>query len=276
MSKAHPTFLILDDNEDNRFLERRALQKEFPDCRVIECSSVAEALAAARRDQFDGIVTDHHLGDSDGAEFVHHVRAAGISCPVVMVTGTSNPKIIERALLAGVAWVFSGSDSNFVGYFRKALEAEPNERVSAQSSGGVSQPAAGWVRVAKILVIEDDDLLRTTLRTALSGQGHDVLEAHDGREGIELCAVDPPDLVITDLIMPNQEGLETIVTLQRDYPDVKIVAMSGGGTNPAGAYLKLAQKLGAFAMLAKPFSKDELNTVVAMALSEVKPANRSN
>lgn len=77
--KGHPAFLVLDDNEDNRYLERHALRKAFPGCRVIECSTVAAALVAAQNDRFDGVVTDHHLGESDGAEFVHRLRVSGIS-----------------------------------------------------------------------------------------------------------------------------------------------------------------------------------------------------
>jgi len=128
-----PAFLILDDDEGIRYLESHALLKEFPDCRVVGCSTVAGALAEAQGTRFDGILTDHHLGQSDGAEFVHALRTAGITCPVVMVTGSIDPKVIERALHNGATRVFSGGDTEFVGFFRKVLGPARSE-----SAGGCS------------------------------------------------------------------------------------------------------------------------------------------
>jgi CheY-like chemotaxis protein len=89
-----------------------------------------------------------------------------------------------------------------------------------------------------------------------------VHEAVDGKEAIENCRSHPADLLITDILMPGQEGIETIVQFRRNYPEVKIIAMSGGGRNNGQSYLELAKKLGALRTLAKPFSiKDFLATV---------------
>jgi len=85
-----------------------------------------------------------------------------------------------------------------------------------------------------------------------------VLEAADGIEGLEIYRQEPTDLVITDLIMPEKEGIETIIELKRDFPEVKIIAMSGGGRIEPESYLNIAQKLGALQTLTKPFDRKEL------------------
>jgi CheY-like chemotaxis protein len=122
--------------------------------------------------------------------------------------------------------------------------------------------------MAKILLVEDDEELRYTMRLKLAALGHTVDEAPDGKAGLERFQASAPDLVITDLVMPRMEGVEMIHTMKRARPAVKIVAMSGGGVNAASAYLRIAQQLGAAAILAKPFSHLELESVVTAALGE--------
>jgi len=83
--------------------------------------------------------------------------------------------------------------------------------------------------MARILLIDDDAPVRRTLRKMLERQGYEVEEAPDGKAGLTLYQENPADLIITDLIMPEMEGIETIMELRRRFPDVKIIAMSGGG-----------------------------------------------
>ncbi|MFC1822932.1 response regulator [Thermodesulfobacteriota bacterium] len=116
--------------------------------------------------------------------------------------------------------------------------------------------------MARILLIEDDDQMRAMLRLMLERSGYDVAEAADGRVGINLYKASPADLIITDLIMPEKEGIETILALKQDYPELKIIAISGGGQVDPEAYLRMAQKAGALRTLAKPFERDDLlNTI---------------
>jgi YesN/AraC family two-component response regulator len=112
--------------------------------------------------------------------------------------------------------------------------------------------------MARVLVIDDEKLARLTLRKILERAGHQVAEASTGTQGIEVFRKQPFDLVITDIIMPDKEGIETIRELKRDFPDVKIIAMSGGGRTQNLDFLKLATQYGAKAVLAKPFSQDAL------------------
>jgi len=110
----------------------------------------------------------------------------------------------------------------------------------------------------RILIIDDDDIIRRMLRLMLTKAGYDVLDAADGKEGIERFRENDVDLVITDLIMPEKEGLEMIMELKTDFPDVKIIAMSGGAQMGPEGYLQLADALGAQRTLKKPIAREDL------------------
>jgi CheY-like chemotaxis protein len=118
--------------------------------------------------------------------------------------------------------------------------------------------------MARILVIDDEADMRALLDEMLRAGGHEVVLASDGRDGVAKYRINQADLVITDLFMPNQEGLETIVELRRDFPRVVIIAMSG--KTSASAMLSIAVRLGAVEVLIKPFQPAELLAAVARAL----------
>lgn len=110
-----------------------------------------------------------------------------------------------------------------------------------------------------ILVIDDNRDLRELIHFVLIGEGHTVALAADGDAGLRAQKTKPADVVITDIFMPNQDGLETIARLRRDYPRAKIVAMSGGGSRVKGeGTLRTAKEIGAHWILPKPFGNDEL------------------
>jgi CheY-like chemotaxis protein len=113
--------------------------------------------------------------------------------------------------------------------------------------------------MARILLIDDDNSVRTMLRLTLTHFGHTVIEARDGREGLKLFPHANADLLITDIVMPEKEGIEVLMELRKISPPVKIIAISGGGRqNAATNYLKLAKQLGAAKVLEKPFSNEAL------------------
>ena len=112
--------------------------------------------------------------------------------------------------------------------------------------------------MAHILVIDDELQIRLMLRKLLEPEGYTITEAPDGIEGIKRYHENPADLIITDLIMPDKEGLETIMELKKENPAVKIIAMSGGGKNKPEGYLHLAKQFGAMETLEKPIRKEEL------------------
>jgi len=115
---------------------------------------------------------------------------------------------------------------------------------------------------SRLLVIDDDQQIRILLRKTLETSGYSVEEATDGRAGFALYAADPHDLVITDLIMPEKEGLETIQDLRHYNPEVKIIAISGGGSLPADNYLHMAECFGAQRIFRKPFRVEDILTAV--------------
>jgi CheY-like chemotaxis protein len=118
-----------------------------------------------------------------------------------------------------------------------------------------------------VLVIEDDPHVARLLTAVLWRAGYEVTAAADGRAGIERFLAWDPDLVITDLVMTGMEGIEIILKLRSLSARVPIVAMSGGGRRGTCDLLGMAAKLGASAVLAKPFSNDELLAVVEHQLS---------
>lgn len=113
--------------------------------------------------------------------------------------------------------------------------------------------------MARILVIDDDYQIRDMLSQILEQAGYDVEVAPDGAVGVNMYRENPADLIITDILMPEKEGWETITELRRDFPDVRIIAISGGGekTGPY-SYLMLAKRFGAEHVFTKPVKKEEL------------------
>ncbi len=125
----------------------------------------------------------------------------------------------------------------------------------------------GEIAMARILVVDDEQLARFTMREILETVGHEVTEAKNGAQGIALQTAQPFDVVITDIIMPEKEGVQMIMELKRDFPDLPIVAISGGGRTRNLDFLKIAERYGAQKILAKPFSEEELVDVVNACLA---------
>lgn len=118
----------------------------------------------------------------------------------------------------------------------------------------------------RILLVEDDHAFAETIRVALTASGYEVVLAGDGREALRLYDPETMPLVLTDLIMPDMEGVELILALRRRAPGVKVLAMSGGGHNGPEPYLRIAQRVGAQKTLAKPFPLATLRAAVAECL----------
>ena len=114
----------------------------------------------------------------------------------------------------------------------------------------------------KILIVDDEPHILLMLKKMLEPSGYEIDLAANGVEGIELFKKSAEDLVITDIIMPEKEGLETIREMRRIKPDLKIIAMSGGGKVSADNYLEIARIFGASKIISKPFTKQEMITAV--------------
>lgn len=123
--------------------------------------------------------------------------------------------------------------------------------------------------MAHLLLIEDDKDLREILAVSLVDAGHVVRQAREGREAMTLFTREPADVVITDLIMPGKEGLETILALRKERPKLPIIAISGG-VEHSPVYLGLAARLGAQRTLAKPFKIEELLAAIDEVLKQAR------
>jgi CheY-like chemotaxis protein len=122
--------------------------------------------------------------------------------------------------------------------------------------------------MAKILVFDDEPSILLMIKKMLEKTGHEVDIALNGIQGMELFEKNKPDLLITDIIMPEKEGLETIFELRRKYPELKIIAISGGGRISPDGYLPGAKLLGANMVFQKPLVQKEFIQAVSLLLNE--------
>lgn len=122
--------------------------------------------------------------------------------------------------------------------------------------------------MAKILVFDDEPSILLMLKKMLEKAGHEVDLALNGKDGIALFEKNRPDLVITDIIMPEKEGLETILELRKRYPDLKIIAISGGGRIGPDGYLPSAKLFGADMIFQKPLIQKDFMQAVSLLLNE--------
>lgn len=134
--------------------------------------------------------------------------------------------------------------------------------------------------MSRILYVEDDAHLRRDVIALLARAGFEVTGASNGREGLDLCLRSPPDLVITDLVMPEMDGIELIRGLREKLPTMPVIAVSGGlssGPGSARPILNAAKALGAAAVLSKPFHAHDLCRAIERVLARggVVPSTRS-
>ncbi len=137
----------------------------------------------------------------------------------------------------------------------------PDELPSPPSS----QPQ---IKLPSILLIDDDELFRDALAKVLIGWGFSVTQAADGVQGVKLFSAEPTDLVLTELVLPNQDGITTVKELRRAHPEVGIIAMSGKLAVDPDLYLKIAAAFGANRTLKKPFDLSALQTAIEDVLAE--------
>ncbi|MBN2280044.1 MAG: response regulator [Candidatus Marinimicrobia bacterium] len=121
----------------------------------------------------------------------------------------------------------------------------------------------------KVLVIDDDVWINKMIIKVLQTEGFEVFSGFDGKEGLRILHQNTDiDLIITDIVMPEKEGIETIIDVRKEFKNIKIIAISGGGKLKPEGYLLLARKLGADNILKKPFDNDELIAMVRETLTK--------
>jgi PAS domain S-box-containing protein len=240
------TVLVVEDQTEVRRLALRILKNNGYD--LLEAANGPEALALSR--SYPGpihlLVTDVVMPGMTGRELATRLAETRPQIKVLYISGYTADAIGHEGVLdPGVAYLSKP--------FTPAQLAVRVREILCQSK-----------TLGRILVVDDDDAVCGFLQETLSGAAYEVLTARDGRAAMQLAADREFDLVLMDLVMPGQEGLETIGQLRRDHPSVRIVAISGAFE---GVYLKTAELLGADAALRKPVEPGELLRVVRELLT---------
>lgn len=124
--------------------------------------------------------------------------------------------------------------------------------------------------MAVVLIIDDNEMIVESLSVLLENEGYDVLSSSNGKNGLKLLSKNRIDVVITDIIMPDKDGIETIREIKKTYRNTKIIAMSGGGKIAAKKYLTFVKQLGVRHTLSKPFEKEQILSALEAVLREPK------
>lgn len=230
----------------SRILERLGYQV------TVRTSSVeALELFRSKPNDFDLVISDMTMPNMLGDKLAAELMKIRSDIPIILCTGYSKKISDEAAKEIGIkAFAYKPVvKADLAKTVRKVLDDQQQE----QTTG-------------RILLIDDESAIRKLFIQKLAGRGYELIEAGDGKEGLKLYRENRPDLVITDLVMPEKEGIETITELKREFPNVKIIAISGGGRNSADAYLQIARTIGAERTFPKPIDWPELIKAVSELL----------
>jgi hypothetical protein len=238
------TVLVVEDEGEVRKYVAVALRTYG--YRVIQAANAEEALLLFEREQgrVDLLLTDVVMPKLSGKELANWLGERGSGIRVLFMSGYADDAIMRHGLPAGVNFIQKPfSPEQLAIKVREILETRDGP--------------------ARILVADDEAGVRSFLRTVLEAGGYAVIEATDGRRALHLAQAGDVDLVISDLVMPEQEGLETIRALRQSAPGVRIIAISGAF---GGQFLKAAKLLGADAVLSKPVNAELLLDQVKQVL----------
>jgi len=244
------TILVVEDQSEVRDYAAAAL--ESLGYRVLKAGSAAEAMTICERgaERIDLVLTDVVMPGVNGLELAGRLAKLRPGMRILYMSGYTGNAIAERGLLH--------ADAEFV--------TKPFG--PGQLAAKVRMALGPRPPLARILVADDEPGVRDFLRAALTQGGYDVAEAPDGRQALKAARKARVDLALVDLVMPEQEGIETIAALRKEMPDTRIVAMSGAFQ---GQYLELARRLGADATLEKPFTAAQVRATVAEVLARRRP-----
>ena len=230
--------MIVDDESAIVRMESIVLQRQG--YTVSGFSLAVEALQAFKEDpeQFDLVITDMAMPGMTGQQLAAELLGIRPDLPVLICTGYSEQIDRKRLESLGVKGVL----------LKPLLGRDLANEVRRQLDEALQTRIRG-----RILIVDDEQSVRNLFRQKLSSEYCEILEAENGAQGLTVCRQEPLDLVVCDLIMPDKEGIETIMEIRREFPDLPVVAISGGGSSSrSGSYLRMAERLGARFVFAKP------------------------
>ncbi len=234
---------------------------------VAEHGHEAIALVEACGGKVDLVLTDVIMPRMSGREVATALQQRVPGIGVLFMSGYTQTAIVQNGSLE------SGLHFLAKPFMPAELLARVRGVLAARTVGaGDARPERAPLSVPsaaagprRIVVADDEPGLRLLLAATLSGAGYEVLQAGNGLEAVRLCEGGRVDLLLTDLVMPDREGLETIRQMRAERPHIPVVAMSGALD---GEFLEVARAMGAAAVIEKPFTPDHVVKVVARVLAE--------
>jgi PAS domain S-box-containing protein len=244
--RGEETLLVVEDQGDVRRLALSILRANG--YRLLEAENAEQALqlSGGYAGRIDLLITDVIMPGLNGRQLADRMTRERPGLKVLYTSGYAADVIaLQGSLAPGMAYL-------------------PKPFGAAQLAAKVREVLGAGRGPSTLLVIDDDPAVRGFLRQILSGAGYVVVEAGDGKSGMRKIETQGVELVITDLVMPEQEGLETLQRLRVQRPNLPVIAISGAF---GGSYLKTARRLGATATLAKPIDPETLLRAVREALA---------
>jgi DNA-binding response OmpR family regulator len=265
--------LVIDDDDAMRRMVVRVLVGGGH--QVIEAADGRDGMRLFLEQTPDVVVSDIVMPHRDGIETISGIRAASPATAIIAISGAGR----ERVGVYLTAAKQLGADAILEKPFRpdELIAAVAHLLETPRSSTAptpIAAPAPPIREIAKILVIEDDEAMRRLIGRILGDGGCEVIEAADGRVGMRLFREEAPDLVITDIVMPNRDGIEIIREIRESGSKVGLIAISGGGVRRGELFLTAAKQFGADVILQKPFRPEALRTAVEVLLKRELSAAR--
>jgi CheY-like chemotaxis protein len=250
--------LIVDDHPNARELIRGFLA--MPGLTVQESASGHDALARIREFRPHWVTMDIQMPGLNGFETTRAIKQAHPEARVMIVTSFNDPHFRQLADSAGASGFIL--KENLLA-LRLMLEKETGNKGTAADSPEAAVAPKG----KRILVLDDDKELRTTFSLLLSKDGYNVTQAYTGRDAIALHQKQPYDMVIVELLLPDNQGFETLSELRKRPSPPKTIATARPGWMPGDVYSKMARQLGVHGTLAKPFQPEQLLALVKDVLN---------
>jgi CheY-like chemotaxis protein len=244
--------LIVDDQANARELIRSFLN--MPGITFQECESGHDAIAAAQEFKPHWVTMDIKMPGLDGFETTKAIREAHPDARVLIVTSFNDPHFRNMAHSAGAAGFIL--KENLLA-LRLMLERE-TQSTSTPVNISMIPHQPGHLKSKRILILDDDKEMRSMFGALLAGEGYHVSYADSGTEAIALHEENPFALVVIELLLPGNEGFETLAQLRRATLTPKFIATAKSSWMPVEVYSKMAKQLGVHGTLAKPYTPEQL------------------
>ncbi|MCX5720615.1 MAG: response regulator [Nitrospirae bacterium] len=255
------TILLVEDDPAVRALTKTVLEGKGYTVFEAENGAAGLARAAAHSGEIQLLLTDGIMPEMNGWALARQLKQVRPGLRVLFLTGYADTTIPDCESFEELGDILQKPVSNEI-LARKVREVLERPLSETGSSLEASRQAL------RILVVDDDAQIRAMLEALLTAEQYEVRTCASGAEALKCLGDYPADLLLIDMLMPERDGLETVQQVRRAWPDIKAIAMSGGGSVEAGFYLSLATQFEVTHTLAKPFSKQELLSVIDRAVPQ--------